>query len=237
MPDCFVPPHSTRYRWLLFDADGTLFDYDRAEAAALEAAFGRLGLPFEARCLGVYRQVNRACWQELEQGRLKPEVLKVCRFERLFAALGLTGSARQLSGIYLECLAGRSDLVADALEVLQALRGRYRFAILTNGLSSVQRPRLARSPLQELIAELVISEEIGAAKPAREFYETALARIGHPEPAEVLMIGDNWVSDIQGALQSGLAACWYNPGGQPRPDGLAVTREIAALRELVVWLG
>jgi len=35
------------YAWLLFDADETLFDYDRAEATALEQAFAEVGTVFE----------------------------------------------------------------------------------------------------------------------------------------------------------------------------------------------
>jgi FMN phosphatase YigB (HAD superfamily) len=36
-----------RYQWLLFDADGTLFDSDRAEVTALEQAFGLIGVAFD----------------------------------------------------------------------------------------------------------------------------------------------------------------------------------------------
>ena len=50
------------------------------------------------------------------------------------------------------------------------------------------------------------------------------------------MIGDGWTSDIVGATQYGVDACWYNPVGKPRPLGAEVTREIASLRELVEWL-
>ncbi len=51
------------------------------------------------------------------------------------------------------------------------------------------------------------------------------------------MIGDGWASDILGAIQYGLDACWYNPGHKPRPAGYRITREIASLRELIEWLG
>jgi FMN phosphatase YigB (HAD superfamily) len=84
---------------------------------------------------------------------------------------------------------------------------------------------------------MIISEEIGAAKPARQFFDAALARLGNPSRQEVLMIGDNWTSDIVGAAQYGLDACWYNPGHRPRPAGCEITREITSLGELTDWLG
>jgi len=48
------PGRARRYRWLLFDADGTLFDYDRAEAAALQQTFEQIGAPFRPEHLTEY---------------------------------------------------------------------------------------------------------------------------------------------------------------------------------------
>lgn len=67
------------YRWLIFDADGTLFDYDRAEAGALQETFDAFGLAFEQRTGDLYRQINGAIWRELEQGAITPEALRVER--------------------------------------------------------------------------------------------------------------------------------------------------------------
>ena len=96
--------------------------------------------------------------------------------------------------------------------------------------------RLPSAAIGEYGAELIISEEIGAAKPAREFFDVTFARLGDPPKSEVLMIGDNWSSDIVGGVQYGLDTCWYNPSRQPCPNGLAIIREIAALPELTHWL-
>jgi len=227
-------PH---YRWLLFDADGTLFDYDRAERIALEQALTQIGVSFDPGHLATYRRINQALWQGVEKGEITPGVVKVRRFELLLEALQVAHSPAALSAIYLQCLANCSELVEDAAAVLGALHGKYQIAILTNGLTVVQRGRLARSVIRHHISDLIISEEIGAAKPAREFFDKAFARLGHPSKSEVLMIGDGWASDIQGAVQYGIDACWYNPARKPRPADYRITREIASLRELAAWLG
>ena len=95
-----------------------------------------------------------------------------------------------------------------AEEVLAALRDRYRFAIITNGLRTVQHGRLARSTIRGDIAALVISEEVGSAKPAAGIFDAAFAAMGGPAKAEVLMIGDSLTSDIRGAYDYGIDACW-----------------------------
>jgi 2-haloacid dehalogenase len=226
-----------RYEWLLFDADGTLFDYDRAESAALGQVFRKIGVSFDPGYLAAYRRINQALWQAVEKGEITPSMVKVRRFELLLDTIGVAYSPDAFSRHYLECLATCSELVEDAQEVLQALHRKHRIAIVTNGLKEVQRGRLTLSPIHHHISEIIISEEIGFSKPAREFFDVAFARLGHPPKREVLMIGDGWASDVEGAVRYGIDACWYNPGRKPRPAKAEITREIASLRELSDWLG
>ncbi len=220
------------YPWVLFDADGTLFDYDRAESAALEKVFRLHSLPFSESCVPAYRIVNQALWRQLENGRITAELLKVRRFEQLLEKLGLSHSAEEISREYLECLAESSELVEGALELLRALKGKCTITIVTNGLTVVQKGRIAKSPIRGLVEEVVISEEIGHAKPAPGFFDVVFGRLGRPPKDQVIMVGDNWSSDVIGAINYGIDACWFNPRRQPRPDTAPVKYEIGSLREL-----
>jgi len=224
------------YTWLLFDADGTLFDYNRAEAAALKNTFQSLKLPFEDGYLDIYQRINKQLWQALEQHQIKPAVLRYRRFELLLEAIQLSGSARQMSSAYVEQLAICSELLDGAHDVLQTLQEKYRLAIVTNGLEAVQRSRLAHSTIRDYITELIISEEIGAAKPQAEFFDAAFSRLGNPPKRNVLIIGDSLTSDIQGGVDYGLDTCWFNPTAEPRPDKLPISYEIKHLRELLELL-
>ena len=69
------------YPWLLFDADGTLFDYNRAEVTALRKTFEAFSLPFDDEYLDVYQRINHGLWQALEKQEIKQDVLRVRRFE------------------------------------------------------------------------------------------------------------------------------------------------------------
>lgn len=224
------------YRWLLFDADGTLFDYEQAEGSALRRVFQSIGMTFEPSYLAAYQSINQALWCAVERGELSPKTVKERRFEMLFEAIRVQYSASKFGDEYLEALADCSELLEYAAEVVLALKERYQLAILTNGLQRVQRKRLARSAISEHIAETIISEEVGFSKPAKEYFDVALKKIGSPPAHELLMIGDGWNSDIIGASQYGLDACWYNPKRLPRPSDCRVVREIASLHELVDWL-
>ena len=224
------------YRWLLFDADGTLFDFERAEVGALARTFAQFDLPMAPGTPEAYRDVNRQCWQALERGELSPEALRTRRFELLFAAEGIAGEAEVFGAAYLRNLAEAADLLDGAAEVLAALRSHYRFAIITNGLAAVQHGRLARSAIRDDIAVLIISEEVGSAKPEAGIFDAAFMAMGHPAKSEVLMIGDSLTADMQGACDYGIDACWYNPFCQPRPARLPITHEISRLDELIALL-
>lgn len=228
---------TARYPWLLFDADDTLFDYGRAEAEAIRGAFDAHGVAFEDQWLSAYQAVNSRTWRALEEGRVTPARLRVQRFEELFAELGLSLDPVAFSAIYLARLAMQAQLIDGALEVVDALRADHRLAIITNGLSDVQRPRLARSPLAGVVEHLIISEEVGAAKPDPAIFAVALARMGGPERRDVLVIGDSLSSDIAGGVAAGLDTCWLNPHAKPRGAGPAPTHEIRRLEDLLPLLG
>ena len=221
------------YPWLWFDADDTLFDFNRAEGVALEKAFRSLNIPFFEGYLKIYRQINQQLWQALERQEIQPAILQVRRFELLLDAVHLTGSPKQLSVAFLEQLALCTELIDGAYDVLHTLHGSCRFAIVTNGLQAVQRSRLAHSSIRDYISEMIISEEVGAAKPNPAFFAAAFARMGTPARSDVLLIGDSLTSDIQGGVEYGIDTCWYNPSAGPRPVELQVTYEISRLSELL----
>jgi FMN phosphatase YigB (HAD superfamily) len=109
-------------------------------------------------------------------------------------------------------------------------------AVVTNGLSRVQRPRLQGAGLLSLFDVVIISEEIGVAKPARAFFEIAREQMGRPAPETILIVGDSWEADIAGAVASGWDACWFNPDGRPTPPAPTVQRVVRSWAELRQWL-
>ena len=221
-----------RYTWVLFDADGTLFDYARAESTALERAFAHNGYRFEPGHLVAYQRINHQVWLEFERGELAQADLQVKRFAQLFDELGLTGDPADLSHRYLVHLGGVPDLLDGAEELIRGLQGRVGLALITNGLASVQRPRLAASSISDCFDPVLISEEIGLAKPDPRIFELAFERMGSPARDEVLIVGDSLSSDIRGGNNYGIDTCWYNPAGKERGPEVDVSYEVRVLSEI-----
>ena len=222
-----------RYHWLLFDADGTLFDYDRAEAAALTNTFHDFEFQYLPAYAGIYREINGQFWRDFELGLVDQISLRTGRFERLFNSVGLKADPELFSHLYLEHLSQGTYLIDGAEEILEVLQRDYSMAIITNGLKDVQRPRLARSTIGAYFDAIIISEEVGYAKPDAGIFDAAFQSIGQPSREEVLIIGDSLTSDIAGGIEYGIGTCWFNPSELERDPELAIRYEITHLEELL----
>ena len=226
-----------RYRWLLFDADNTLFDYDKAETTALALTFREFGLPLGPNDTATYRAINAEIWLAFERGEIDQESLRTARFQRLFEAIGQEQDPNPFSGRYLHNLASASDLMEGAEVLIKSLREKVSLALITNGIAVVQRSRLARSPIADCFETIVISEEVGASKPSPEIFDVAFERMGGPDKPDVLIIGDSLTSDMRGGLDYGIDTCWYNPRGKPGDPNVPVRYEIRTLDQLRPTLG
>jgi YjjG family noncanonical pyrimidine nucleotidase len=225
-----------KYKWLLFDADGTLFDYDKAEAIALRRTFRELGCSYEPRYAEVYRQINGEIWRDFEQGKISQHRLRTRRFELLFEDVAVECDPGAFSTRYLLHLADGTDMIEGAEEVVRRLHGKVGLVLITNGIADVQRPRFASSGLHEYFADLVISEEVGASKPDPRIFDAAFQVMAWPKTEEVLIVGDSLASDIKGGNNYGIDTCWFNPRQDPPTLDVKAHFEIKELRELLALL-
>jgi YjjG family noncanonical pyrimidine nucleotidase len=220
------------YKWLLFDADGTLFDFDMAESKALASTFNQFGLTHSPTVAATYREINTKIWAELERGEIAPSALGSTRFQRLFDAIGQQADTTAFSKAYLYHLGTCIDLIDGAEPLLHAVSTSFNLAIITNGLSAVQRPRLAASSIHQYFESVTISDEVGVAKPNGRIFDIAFASMGNPAKNEVLLIGDSLSSDMTGGVNYGIDTCWYNADGKRSANGLPITYEIQKLADL-----
>ncbi len=224
------------YDWLLFDADGTLFDFHSSEAVALQRAFVAAGVEYAPEYLETFRTIQAELWHQVEQGHLTAPIVRLRRFERLLGELALASDPAIFDAEFIRHLAHGTELYPAARPVLEALRPAYRLALASNGLAHVQQTRLRLSGLDTFFEQVFISEAVGASKPSPAFFAAALAGLGQPDPARVLMIGDSLTADIGGAAAAGLGTCWTNYAGQPRPAEVRIDHEMSSLSDLLPLL-
>lgn len=222
-----------KYKWLFFDADGTLFNFDKSQDHAIKETIITLGLPFKDSYYQTYFTINKKIWQMLEKNQISQTKLPVTRFEMFFDEIDVQADAAEASKLYLQFLAQGTDLIKGANALINKLKNSHNLVLITNGLKAVQRTRFTKAPITKNFKEIIISEEVGHTKPHKEIFEITFDRIGKPDKKDVLIIGDNPGSDILGGINYGIDTCWYNPHKQAATDSIIPTYEISNLAELL----
>ncbi len=220
-----------KYRAILMDNDGTLMDFAAGERNAIRQVLRELGID-DPNAPDLYSMLNDRCWKDYEKGLITQPQLKIRRFRELLEHYGHPADPAVICRQYEDALALQSILLPGALEAVQKIAAHLPIVILTNGIARVQHSRLERSALAPYLSGLFISTEVGAPKPLPDMYLAALHALGDVPPENALMIGDSLTSDIAGACNAGVDACWYNPGRLPRPDSLAIRWEIHSIDQM-----
>ena len=220
-----------RYRGILIDADDTLFDFQAGNRNAVRRLMDEIGYRHPDR-YDQYETINQSCWAELERGLMTQSQLQTERFTRFFTRYGVPGDPYCAGQRFAKLLGQQAVLLPGAEAAVRAIAERLPVLILTNGVTVTQKRRLALSPLKDVVAGLVISQEVGCAKPDPAIFDIALERLGVSR-RDALMIGDGVNSDIRGANSAGIDACWLNPSGRTLPAGVHAEYEIADIRQCV----
>lgn len=198
------------YHCLLFDLDGTLLDFKAAEHGALLDTLANFDLPQTQETLDEYSKINNALWASFERAEIKQDKLVCQRFEQLLAYLNVPGNAAKMNEYYTSQLATRADVYDGAKELLETLSEVATLVLISNGIERVQLGRLERSGLNQYFDEVFVSAKVGAAKPNRRIFDTALNTLGVEQRDKVLMIGDSLKADIMGGKNAGVKTCWCN---------------------------
>lgn len=206
------------YTTILIDADHTFFDFDQAEAQALKKVFQNLTNQVTEKMLADYHDINKALWQAVEEGRLKPSAVKTERFRQWLALNPYAVRPEDLGSQFIEALGQGHMFLEGAYDFLKTLKDHFKVYVITNGLKKVQEARLKASGVDQLVDGIYISEAIGHAKPDPLFFDYVLNDLGIKNKEACLVIGDSLTSDILGGIKSGLDTCWYAPSGQVSDD-------------------
>ena len=223
-------------RFVLLDLDDTILDFHRAEAAAVSKTLSRLGVEPTAAVVERYSAVNLAHWQMLERGEITRRQVLIGRFRTLFSELGADYDPEQAQEIYEALLSQGHFFMPGAEALLESLYGRYALYIVSNGNLVVQEGRLRSANISRYFEDIFISEQLGADKPKKEFFDRCFARIPDFDPGSAILIGDSPTSDILGGINAGVRTCLYNPHRRPPHPTIRADHEIHALSELPVLL-
>ena len=222
--------------FLFLDLDDTILDFHKAEKIAISKTFQSFGIDPTEEVLARYSQINKECWHKLELGQWTREQVLVKRFELLFGEYGIVFDGTQVARAYEKNLSIGHYFLPGAEEAVDSLSKKYRLFLASNGTASVQQGRMTSANLYRFFEKVFVSQELGANKPAKEFFARATAQIPGYDPAKAMMVGDSLTSDVLGGINAGMKTCWVNPHHAPANPEIPADYEIESLTQLETLL-
>jgi 2-haloacid dehalogenase len=225
-----------KYHTLLWDLDNTLLDFDAAAQLSFNDMMRVYDLPSDSEHYELYQEINHSLWNNLENGQLKQDQIKWKRWEMYFDCISTYRDPYEANQDFFKGLAKHPVEVKGARALLKDLQKDFELCLITNGIGEIQRQRLKRSGFDIFFKALVISDEIGHAKPNKAFFDHTFQELEGPDKSTTLVIGDNLGSDIRGGNNFGVSTCWYNEKGKKVYGGIEAKYEINDLEEFMQLL-
>ena len=232
-----------QYKAVFIDWDDTIGDFVGAAKLALQDMYEKYNLSeyfasFEEFFL-LYKPHNLELWDKYGKDLVTKEYLS---FDRFFYPLmhgskvkgekgkvkgeNLCVLAEQLSEDFLNMTTARFSLLEGAEELVRYLAKKYPLTVVTNGFVEVQYEKFDKSGLRDCFSHIVLSEEVGCQKPNPRIFEEAL-RMNGLQAEDVVMIGDSWSSDIQGAINAGIDQIWIRKNKEQGTKSQDTTEQTA----------
>jgi putative hydrolase of the HAD superfamily len=202
-----------KYTHIFFDLDNTLWDFTKNSYNALLETYSYYSLQNYnddfTLFFDTYTKYNKLLWTDYRNKKISGEELKILRFQQAFNDLNIEGlDPGEINTFYLTEMPKQLHLKEGAADLLDFLhRKGYLLYIITNGFREVQYKKLENTGLKKYFSKVFISEEIKASKPAKEIFEYAI-KSSNAKKRTSLMVGDEWETDMMGAVGAGMDAVW-----------------------------
>ncbi|UCD18465.1 MAG: HAD family hydrolase [Candidatus Zixiibacteriota bacterium] len=216
-----------------FDADGTLWDFEKVMRNALNFVLLELKKldPVAATKIDIDQMITirEEVAEKLKGVETNLERLRLEAFCNSLAAVGRPDDtiAEQLNSVYLKHRFEDIELYPDILPTLEILKKRYTLGIVSNGNSFP-----GRCGLDGVFEFIVFSQDYGIEKPDPRLFEIAIEKAGCPRE-QMLHVGDSLECDILGSARAGIKSVWLNRNRINNDSSVRPDYEITFLNEIL----
>ena len=200
---------------VLVDIDNTLLDFHKCSDESMCLAAEDFGISFPENYFEIFTEINNGLWTKIEKGELTRQGLFKIRWNLVFEAMGIDADGPVFEECFRDYIKKSAIPVEGAIELLQYLSNKYSVYVASNSSYEQQKARLGKAGMLPYVKEIFTSEEIGFAKPSKEFFEACKKELPDFENDEIMMIGDSINADIEGSKKFGFKTCWFNFAKKP----------------------
>lgn len=223
-----------RYDVILWDVDDTLLDFPYSQKISLIKAAEQIGVTVTEEMNARYAAINDRWWKRLEKGEVTKQQLLTGRFLDWFADCGIAcESVDEFRDNYERGLGQIYRYRDDSLQICKSLQGKCRQFAVTNGVTAPQLSKLKLAGFFDIMENIFISEQLGAPKPHRLFFDRVLETMPEVARNRILIVGDSLSSDMRGGNNAGIATCWYNPTDRMNTTEVETDFIIRNLKEVI----
>lgn len=203
---------------VIFDIDNTMYDFDGANEAGLDAIcvyvkkhFGMESEETKAlvrKCMNIVIErtgENCAAWHN-----------RMLRFQCFLEEIGSTDYQKvmEMYHIYWDTVLEVMQPEQGLIPLLERLKQRgIKLGIGSDMTAYIQYKKLEKLGVLQYLDFLVVSEEASVEKPSPQFFDLCLKKAGC-KPEECIFIGDHPEKDVAGAARYGFIGTWYHPKGE-----------------------
>ena len=219
---------------VFFDIDYCLLDTPTSERRIIKELYAQQGQTVGDEVGDKYREINRDLWVYLDRGEITRERLYVMRFEKLFSIYPFFKPAEEVAPWFLDQLAHAYDAQAGAAHLLKRMRSSgVKIFTASNGIGSVMNGRVKNAGLAEYLTGGFAADEIGAMKPSRQYFDYIFKHSGETDLKKTLMVGDNPVTDVNGAVEYGMVGALFGARWQEPSKATYAAETMAALEQML----
>lgn len=218
---------------VFLDLDETILDFHKCERDAICDTMRHAGVAPTDELIAHYSAVNLAQWKLLEKKIITRAEVRLRRFEIFFREIGVSVDVGEIADYFENSLSKTCHFIDGAEALLPALHEKYRVYITTNGYTKTQSSRIKAAGVDKYVDGVFISQEIGADKPSKEFFDRCVAHIPDFSPDETVIVGDSLTSDVLGGINLGIRTVWFNVRDAKPSDTIIPDYTITSLDELL----
>ncbi|MBQ7786115.1 MAG: HAD-IA family hydrolase [Clostridia bacterium] len=223
-----------KFSTVFFDIDYCLLDTPTSERRIIRELYAQQGQIVGDEVGDTYREINKQLWVYLDRGEITRERLYVMRFERLFEIYPFFKPAEEVAPWFLDQLANAHDAQEGAEHLLARLRDAgVRVFTASNGIGEVMNGRVAEAGLAKYLTGKFAADDVGAMKPSPKYFDTIFKRSGETDLSRTLMVGDNPVTDVNGAVNYGMTGALFGARWQEESKATYVARTMKELEDML----
>jgi YjjG family noncanonical pyrimidine nucleotidase len=204
------------YKFIFFDLDHTLWDYEKNAEETLADLYTSYklherGVPDAQSLYHRFRSVNIALWDLYDRNLVDQAYIRTERFKQILDHFGAYEKdlSDKVSSDYLDSCPKKQNLIPHANDILEYLSRKYHLTVVTNGFEEIQNIKLTSGDLHRYFKHIVTSQKAGHKKPSQKIFEFAMT-LNNAACCDVVMIGDNLITDIGGARGASIDTIFFN---------------------------